>query len=215
MTSPLMKMSAVAETGFVEKTRKPERAASARKRAPKPPVATDPGAPLVRLAFAGLVALVAASAGAAFLLLRGDDSPQIGAPAAVSAETLKSFASSHDGPVYWIGPIAARKLELTSTADGTFVRYLPLSASIGDSARAITVGTYPMRHAYATAVGRAKTTQMTSRETVGGGIAVWSKTRPTSVYLAFPGVPHLVEVYAPDADQARTLALSGRIRPVS
>ena len=215
MTSPLMKMSAVAEIGFVEKTRKPERAATRRKRQPaKPPVATDPGAPLVRLAFAGLVALVAASAGAAFLLLRGDDSPQIGAPAVVSAETLKSFASSHDGPVYWIGPIAARKLELTSTADGTFVRYLPLSASIGDSTRAITVGTYPMRHAYATAVGRAKTTQMTSRETVGGGLAVWSKTRPTSVYLAFPGVPHLVEVYAPDAEQARTLALSGRIRPV-
>ena len=111
--------------------------------------------------------------------------------------------------------MAARKLELTSTSDGTFVRYLPLNAPIGDSTRAITVGTYPMRNAYATAAGRAKATQMTSRETAGGGLAVWSKTRPTSVYLAFPGVPQLVEVYAPDADQARTLALSGRIRPVS
>ena len=89
--------------------------------------------------------------------------------------TLTSFASSHDGPVYWVGPMAARKLELTSTSAGTFVRYLPLSASIGDSARAITVGTYPMRNAYATAVGRAKTTQMTSREAAGGGLAVWSK----------------------------------------
>ena len=110
--------------------------------------------------------------------------------------------------------MAARKLELTSTSAGTFVRYLPLSASIGDSSRAITVGTYPMRNAYATAAGRAKSTQMTSRETTGGGLAVWSKTRPTSVYLAFPGVPHLIEVYAPDADTARTLALSGRIHPV-
>ena len=43
---------------------------------------------------------------------------------------------------------------------------------------------------------------------------MWNLARPTSVYLAFPGVPHLVEVYAPDADEARTLALSGRIRPV-
>ena len=59
MTSPLMKMSAVAETGFVE-----------RKRAPATPaVATDPIAPQVRLAFAALVVLLAASAGAAFLIL--------------------------------------------------------------------------------------------------------------------------------------------------
>ena len=166
-------------------------------------------------ALAGLAVLVAASAGAAFVLTRGDESPQAGAAAAVSAEALTSFASTHDGPVYWVGPMAARKLELTSNATGTFVRYLPLSASIGNSARAVTVGTYPMRNAYATAVGRAKATQMTSREAAGGGFAVWSKARPTSVYLAFPGVPQLVEVYSPDADQARTLALSGRIRPVS
>jgi hypothetical protein len=72
-----------------------------------------------------------------------------------------------------------------------------------------------MRNAYSMAVGRAKTTQMTSRETADGGLAVWSKARPTSVSLAFPGVPHLAEFYAPDADQARTLAVSERIRPVS
>ena len=38
---------------------------------------------------------------------------------------------------------------------------------------------------------------------------------PTSVYLAFPGVAQLVEVYAPDADEARTLALSGSHPPGS
>ena len=232
MTSPLMKMSAVAETSFVEKTRKPARPAAKpaapRKRAPtKPTAATDPVAPVEAsasprvgrrrpaLLWSALIILAAGSTAAGFFFLRADDPSEAGAPAAVSPETLTAFASSHDGPVYWVGPMAARKLELTSTTAGTFVRYLPLSASIGDSERAITVGTYPMRNAYATAVGRAKTTQMTSRETVGGGIAVWSKTRPTSVYLAFPGIPHLVEVYAPDADQARALALSGRIRPVS
>ena len=121
---------------------------------------------------------------------------------------------SHDGPVYWAGPLASRKLELTTTTVGTFVRYLPLNAPVGDSERAITVGTYPLRNAYATAVSRAKAPEMTSRETAGGGLVVWSKTLPTSVYLAFPGVPQLVEVYAPDADTARGLALSGDIRPV-
>ena len=55
---------------------------------------------------------------------------------------------------------------------------------------------------------------MTSQPTRNDGLAVWSKARPTSVYVAFRGVPSLVEVYAPDAKEARTLALSGRIRTV-
>jgi len=226
MTARLMKMSAVAETSFVEKTRKPARPvakpAAPRKRAPvKPP--TDSARPAASVQPSGrrrnallwstLFILAAGSTAAGFVFLPGGDQAEAGAPEAVSAATLTSFASSHDGPVYWAGPMAARKLELTSTSTGTFVRYLPLSASIGDSARAITVGTYPMRNAYATAVGRAKATQMTSRKAAGGGLAVWSTARPTSVYLAFPGVPHLIEVYAPNADQARTLALSGRIHP--
>ena len=171
-----------------------------------------------RLVFAsiGLVVLAAASA-ACFLLLRGDDrSAQTvaGAPAGVSAERLASLASSHDGPVYWVGSIPGRKLELTTTGSGTFVRYLPLGVSVGDSDHAITIATYPLRNAFATAVSRSKSAQMSKSETAAGGLVVWSRTRPTNVYLAFPRVPHLVEVYAPDAEQARTLALSGRIRPV-
>jgi hypothetical protein len=209
------------------------KSAAPRKRTPaKPAVPTGPTPPPADLtpphadrgrrrrrlpfASAALVVLVAAST-AGFLVLRGDDRPdqsQAGSPTAISAKTLASFASSHDGPVYWAGPITSRKLELTTTRAGTFVRYLPLTVPVGDAERAITVATYPLRDAYATAAGRAKSPQMTSRETPGGDLVVWNRTRPTSVYLAFPGVPHLVEVYAPDADQARRLALSGRIRPV-
>lgn len=235
MTARLMKVSGLAETLHVEKTRKPVRPAAkpaaTRRRAPaaKPAVALDATSPaelapvgrgrrLRRLALVSmcLVVLAAAAAVAAFLLLdpfdRGE--PGAGSPAAMSTEKLAAFASSHDGPVYWAGTLASRKLEVTTTSVGTFVRYLPLDAPVGDSARAITVGTYPLRNAYATAVSRAKTPAMTSRETSGGGLVVWSQKLPTSVYLAFPGVPQLVEVYAPDADDARTLALSGRIRPV-
>lgn len=232
MTARLMKASGVAETTFVERTRKPTKPAigpaAPRKRTPaKPAVAADPVTPPEaasgpragrRLAFASAALVVlAAAAAAGFLFLRGDERPdpsRAGAPIAMSAATLTSFASSHGDPVYWAGPMTSRKLELTDTSAGTFVRYLPQSAPVGDSKRAITVATYPLRNAYATAAGRATSPQMTSRETAGGGVAVWSRTRPTSVYLAFPKIPHLVEVYAPDADQARALALSGRIRPV-
>ena len=241
MTARLMKSSALADTFSVEKTRKPARpaakptaakapsskAAAARKRAPAakptvtPPVElTSPGADrgrgrrLLTVALAGLVVLVVASVAAGFLFMRGDGQSRSAAPTGVSAGMLASFASSHDGPVYWAGSMSGRTLELTTTGSGTFVRYLPQSASVGDSERAITVATYPLQNAFATAVTRSKSPQMTSRETAGGGVVVWNVTRPTSVYLAYPGVPQLVEVYAPDPDQARTLAFSGRIRPV-
>lgn len=127
---------------------------------------------------------------------------------------LATFADAQDGPVYWAGTIASRHLELTRTADGTFVRYLPAGVEAGDSGRALTVATYPLRDAYATATLRARSRATISRRISGGGIAVWSKAEPTSVYVAFPRVPHLVEVYAPDADEARRLALSGHIAPV-
>ena len=38
---------------------------------------------------------------------------------------------------------------------------------------------------------------MTSQPTRNDGLAVWSRARPTSVYVAFRGVPSLVEVYSP------------------
>ena len=89
-----------------------------------------------------LVVLAAASAVAAVLVLDPFDRGEAGAgsPAAMSTEKLASFASSHDGPVYWAGPLPSRKLELTTTSAGTFVRYLPPNAPVGGSARAITVG---------------------------------------------------------------------------
>jgi len=127
---------------------------------------------------------------------------------------LAAFVAAQAGPVYWAGTIASRQLELTRTADGTFVRYLPAGVEAGDSSRALTVATYPLRDAYATATLRARSRATISRRITGGGIAVWSKAEPTSVYVAFPRVPHLVEVYAPDADEARRLALSGHIAPV-
>jgi hypothetical protein len=44
---------------------------------------------------------------------------------------------------------------------------------------------------------------------------LWSTDRPTSVYVARPGSDLLVEVYSPDADQAKALARSGAVVPLN
>jgi hypothetical protein len=154
---------------------------------------------------------VAAAAAVATSAVRGDDASAD--PATVSQNELVALAASRTAPVYWVGRLTGRELELTTSADGTFVRYLPAGARAGDDRLALTVATYPVRGAYATAKARAKGEGMMARETRNGGLAVWNRERPTSVYVAFAGVPQLVEVYAPDAAEARRLALSGRIRP--
>ena len=55
---------------------------------------------------------------------------------------------------------------------------------------------------------------MVSRAAPGGGLAIWSKKRPTSVYLAYPGSDYLVEVFDPSAERARELVLSGEVAPI-
>ena len=145
-----------------------------------------------------------------------DDAPaqDSSAPVAVTGAELAALAGSTGAPVYWAGELPSRTIELTSTATGTFVRYLPTGAAVGGSNRALTIATYPLQNAYGTAARRAKAAGMTSRQTRNDGLAVWSRAQPTSVYVAFRGAASLIEVYAPLAKDARTLALSGRIRAV-
>lgn len=194
-----------------------------RKTAPKPTPTPLPGVASKKprhnfgaIAGFGLV-LAAAVAAAAMLVVdrsAATPAPDSGDAVAVSAAELASFAGSRTAPVYWAGPLPARTLELTRTDAGTFVRYLPAGTAVGGSSRALTIATYPHRDAYGTAARRAKAAGMSSSPIRNGGLAVWSKAQPTSVYVAFRDVPSLIEVYAPEAKEARTLALSGRLRPV-
>jgi hypothetical protein len=165
----------------------------------------------------GAVVLVAVAAAAALVIaVRWDSSPEPtrATPVAMSPDNLQSLAESRDTPIYWAGAVAGRELELTTTTTGTFVRYLPAGATSGNTKLALTIATYPLQGAYATAVQQANEKGMTSEQTENGGLAVWRASKPTSVYVAFRGIPSLVEVYAPTAKEARTLALSGRIKPV-
>jgi hypothetical protein len=204
-----------------------KRSASPKPRAPRkrsapvaePPVVVEP-APrrrsrrLLVAAAVTLVAAAAATAGA-LVVLRDDDTraPDVraGAPVVVSAAELAAHADATDVPVYWAGAIDGRSLELTTTNSGTFVRYLLTGSAAGDDDRALTIATYPLATAFATATARARTAGFDSEETRRGGLAVWNRERPTSVYLAFPDVRQLIEIYSPDAAEARRLARSGRV----
>ena len=154
----------------------------------------------------------------AYLLLSGDDdSSKAGnGPAEVSAKQLRSFAADQSAPVYWAGTTTGFKLELTKSKRGNvYVRYLPDNVGIGDRRPIFTtIGSYPMANAFAVAQKAARQKGMTKQDVPGGGIAVLRKGGSKSVYLAYPGSNVLVEVYAAKPEDARRLALSGRVGPV-
>jgi hypothetical protein len=200
-----------AEANTVEKTTKaPARKRPAARKPAAAPVAPERSRPWFAIVLVALLGL-AAAVGVAVSAL-GDDPAASTRNEVVSANDLEAFAAESATPVYWAGRLEGRELELTRTADGTFVRYLPASVDAGDQDRVLTVATYPVADAYATATAQGKNEGMISRETRNGGLAVWSGAQPTSVYVAFARVPYLVEVYAPDAAEARRIALSGRIK---
>lgn len=198
------------------------RATPPRSRKPRPsappvevvvePVAVETRRHVLRV-IAGFGIVLAAVVAGLLFVDRSADAPS-DAPVAVSAAELTTFAAAQETPVYWAGPLEGRPLELTRTDTGTFVRYLLPGSSVGSSGRSLTVATYPMQNAYATATRRAKGSGMSSSPTENGGLAVWSKAHPTSVYVAFRGVPALVEVYAPQAENAQRFAVSSSLRRV-
>lgn len=171
-----------------------------------------------------LAAIAAALAAAVVIVLllagNGDDeegeAAAPGAPREVSIAELRSAAAEVSHPVYWAGAIAGRRLELTETARGNvYVRYIPAGARVGDERPAFTaIGSYPVADAYQTTERSGERRGAVARDAPGGGIAVWNRDSPTSVYLAYPGSDVLVEVYDPDPARAAELALSGEVGPI-
>lgn len=165
------------------------------------------GAPVI------VVVVLAAALVVRFLTGSHATSIENGKPVEVSAARLQSFAQSRE--VYWAGPVPSKHLELTKTGRGVFVRYLPKNVHPGDP-RALftTVGTYAAQRGYEEAIRAHGRVGMVTRHAPNGQLAVWSRFRPTSVYLAKQGSSTLVEVFDPRAERARALALSGKIQRV-
>jgi hypothetical protein len=170
-----------------------------------------------------IVGIVAVVAVVTWLIVRGDDDKaaqgpevKVGVPTVLSEAELREYGRLQGMPVYWAGPLPNRRYEVTHTRDGKYyVRYLTPSAQAGDDKpRYLTVGTYPGSNAYGAlrAIGARKgTSEINTRS---GALVVIDKSRPTSVYFAFPNQPFQVEVFDPRASRARRVVLGGQVQRV-
>ena len=134
-------------------------------------------------------------------------------PVALSATALRTFTASAAGPVYWAGPKAGYRYELTRTSAGAvFVRYLPAGAAVGAKGQNyLVVATYPFPDALA-ALERLPGPHLALP---GKGVALVDQGHPQSVHIAFPGVQNQVEIFDPVPARSLRVARSGDVRPVS
>lgn len=138
-----------------------------------------------------------------------------GAAHAVSRAGLKRLAASVKHPIYWVGAQPRTTYEVTQTAGARiFLRYLPKGVPVGSRSAYRTVGTYPVPNAYNVVSRLAKKTGSVRVKIKGRAIAFYNKSRPTSVYAAYPRSNVQIEVYDPSAGAARRLVTSGQLTAV-
>jgi hypothetical protein len=136
------------------------------------------------------------------------------APKAATVAQLRALAVKAGHPIYWAGPEPGRVYELTVTSSGRiYVRYLPHGVPIGSQGAHTFVGTYPFNNAYKALQTLAKKGDV-SFTVPGNGLAVYSNSTPTNIYVAFPGSNEEIEVFDPSPKHARALIASGQIAPV-
>ena len=132
----------------------------------------------------------------------------------MSPDDLRSLSTKVGHPIYWLGEESGHIYELTQLKDGRiFVRYLPHGVSVGNRGSYTFVGTYPFPNAYQALKTLAKHGDV-SFTVPGNGVAVYSTSTPTNVYVAFPGTNEEIEVYDPSPAHVRALIASGQIAPV-
>ena len=137
------------------------------------------------------------------------------AASAASLGQLTALSATLRHPIYWAGPRSAVTYELTRAPGGhVFVRYLPPGAAIGTGLPYLTVGTYPVKDAFALTEELSKASTSVSVDPGSGGVAFYSRARPTNVYVAYPGTDLQIEVYDPAPGAARGLVTAGRVVPV-
>jgi hypothetical protein len=181
----------------------------------------EPGFSFNRLRIGAVIAVAIAIAFIAWLILKGDDKNNSSTPTrapgvAASVSDLKKLPGTLGHRVYWAGKRSGFTYELTQTSGGDiYVRYLSPGVQVGDNRpNFLTVGTYPHPKAFGTVTKASKRKGEYVRTLSGGGLAVSSQVRPTSVYVGYPGTNYLIEVFDPSPARARSLVESGKVRPI-
>lgn len=168
-------------------------------------------------AVAGLM-VAAAIAVVVWLIVRdsGSASPQpVAQPSAKAApitvaglRTLGSIGI----PIYWAGVRRGYHLELTKTNTGSvYIRYLPSGVQVGSQNQYLTIGTYPMKRAFAVTKRLAAGDTSVPVGVKHGGVGFYSRARSVSVFFAYPRSAYQVEVFSPTAGEALRLVESGRV----
>jgi hypothetical protein len=134
-------------------------------------------------------------------------------PVAATITKLRVLGRRH--PIYWAGPKHGITYELTQSSNGrTFIRYLPKGVRVGSRRNVPFVGTYAVPDAYKALRKAAKASGDVTFKAPRGGLAIYSRTGATNVYVAYAGSNYQIEVYDPNPTRARQLVRSGAIRPI-
>jgi len=133
-------------------------------------------------------------------------------PTRTTKQGLARFASTLGQPVYWLGAVPGRTLELSRTPDGrVYVRYLPAGVAPGARAAYLTVATYPLANGLAATKAAAAGPDTVRIPLRNGAVAFYARSRPTNVYVAFPGIGEQIEVFDPSATALHRLVAANRV----
>jgi hypothetical protein len=185
-------------------------------RPPRPPARPN-RRPLLRLLAVVVLALLAGAVTWLITDHSGKSSKSSKATTkVVSEQGLQTLIASIGRPVYWVGPEPGARYSVEQRSNGqVYVRYLTGQMK-ADTAKTLTVGTYPRNNAYASTVALGKKSGWIQLATGTGGPAAFiSGALPRNVYLAQPGLDYQIEVYDPTLGRAASLVKAGRALPIA
>jgi hypothetical protein len=143
-------------------------------------------------------------------------SSETSAPRTVTPAELRNAEATLGQPIYWVGPLEGRELELTELSEGGVqVLYVPKGTEASEvAAKSLTIGSYPLPDPAAAVEGYARGKGSRVFHSKDGREVVTSAQAPTSAFFANPENSVQVEVYDPSPRRALGLAQSGRVVPV-
>lgn len=153
-----------------------------------------------------------------FFTARDDNSSKSNKATAtvVSEQGLQKLVGALSEPAFWVGPEKGARYAVEQRSNGqVYVRYLTARMN-ADTVATLTVGTYPMKNAYARTVAIGKKSGWKRLATgIDGPVAFTRNTLPRNVYIAQPGFDYQIEIYDPTPGRAATLVQAGRALPVT